>query len=407
MNKNHTLKSTLITLAWSVYIPSFLLSVAQGMIIPILPGFASEEMAATTFMIGLIVAAKAIGMLIFDIPSGIILSRYGMSKTMMLGVILFALSSLLAATAQNATFLFLARIISGISFSLWMISRHSFIAIAVPIEIRGRAISIFGGLGRFATILGPFIGGIVAEFIGIRIPFVIQIFLATVTFIILMINHHKSDKYNNDINKHLMSQNKNLLSGFSTVFKNNYKIFATAGFVASVLSFLRAAREFMIPFWGEELKLSKDMIGYIVTASFAIDSLLFPLVGYVMDRWGRKFTGVPALIILSIAIFLIPFTSDLYSLFLIAILAGAGNGLSTAFILTLGADLSPNNNRGEFLGTWRMFADTGASSAPLAIGYMGQLISISFASTFTAIFGLMGTIILIFVVRDSKNTNKS
>ena len=163
----------------------------------------------------------------------------------------------------------------------------------------------------------------------------------------------------------------------------------------------------MIPFWGEELKLSKDMIGYIVTASFAIDSLLFPIVGYVMDRWGRKFTGVPALIILSIAIFLIPFTSDLYSLFLIAILAGAGNGLSTAFILTLGADLSPNNNRGEFLGTWRMFADTGASSAPLAIGYMGQLISISFASTFTAIFGLMGTIILIFVVRDTKNTNKS
>ena len=63
-----------------------------------------------------------------------------------------------------------------ISFSLWMISRHSFIAIAVPIEIRGRAISIFGGFGRFATILGPFIGGIVAEFIGIRIPFVIQIF---------------------------------------------------------------------------------------------------------------------------------------------------------------------------------------------------------------------------------------
>ena len=80
MNKNHTLKSTLITLAWSVYITSFLLSVAQGMIIPILPGFASEEMAAPTFMIGLIVSAKAIGMLIFDIPSGIILSRYGMNK---------------------------------------------------------------------------------------------------------------------------------------------------------------------------------------------------------------------------------------------------------------------------------------------------------------------------------------
>ena len=303
------------------------------MIIPILPGFASEEMAATTFMIGLIVSAKAIGMLIFDIPSGVILSRYGMNKTMMLGVILFGLSSLLAAVAYNTTFLFIARIISGMSFSLWMISRHSYIAIAIPIEIRGRAISIFGGFGRFATILGPFIGGIVAEFIGIRIPFILQIFLATITLIILIINYHKSEKYNKDINKHLLSENKKILSGFSTILKKNYKIFATAGFVASVLSFLRAAREFFIPFWGEELKLSKDMIGYIVTASFAIDSLLFPLVGYIMDRWGRKFTGVPALIILSLSIFLIPFTSDLYTLFLVSILAGAGNGLSTAFIL--------------------------------------------------------------------------
>ena len=407
MKKNQTLKSTLVTLAWSVYIPSFLLSIAQGMIIPILPGFASEEMAATTFMIGLIVSAKAIGMLIFDIPSGIILSKYGMNKTMMIGVFLFALSSFLAVIAQSTTFLFFARIISGISFSLWMISRHSYIAIAVPVEIRGRAISIFGGFGRFATILGPFIGGIVAEFIGIRIPFILQIFLATITMIILIINYHKSDKYNNDIDKHLLSENKKLLSGFSIVLKKNYKIFATAGFVASVLSFLRAAREFLIPFWGEELKLSKDMIGYIVTASFAVDSLLFPIVGYVMDRWGRKFTGVPAIIILSIAILLVPLTRDINSLLLVGILAGLGNGLSTAFILTLGADLSPKENRGEFLGTWRMFADSGASSAPLAIGYMGQIISISFASSFTAIFGLLGTIMLIFMVKDTKKNKKS
>ncbi|MFL2664462.1 MAG: MFS transporter [Dehalococcoidia bacterium] len=407
MSKNENLKSTLITLAWSVYIPSFLLSVAQGMIIPILPGFASEEMAATTFMIGLIVSAKAIGMLIFDIPSGIILSRYGMSKTMMLGVILFALSSLFASVAQSTTFLFFARVIAGISFSLWMISRHSYIAIAVPIEIRGRAISIFGGFGRVATILGPFIGGIIAEFIGIRVPFILQIFLAIMTMIILIVNHKKSEKYNEEIDKKLLSQNKKILSGFSTVLKKNYKVFMTAGFVASVLSFLRAAREFLIPFWGEELKLSKDIIGYIVTASFAIDSLLFPLVGYVMDRWGRKFTGVPAIMTLSIAILLIPLTRDINGLLLVAILAGLGNGLSTAFILTLGADLSPKDNRGEFLGTWRMFADTGASSAPLTIGYMGQIISLTFASSITAIFGLIGTIILIFLVKDTKKNNKS
>ena len=54
-----------------------------------------------------------------------------------------------------------------------------------------------------------------------------------------------------------------------------------------------------------------------------------------------------------------------------------------------------------------MLADTGASSAPLTIGYLGQLLSLTFASTFTAIFGLLGTIILIFVVRDTKKINKS
>ena len=61
---------------------------------------------------------------------------------------------------------------------------------------------------------------------------------------------------------------------------------------------MRASREIVIPLWGDNIGLRKDEIGYITTLSFAVDSMMFPIAGYIMDKFGRRFTGIPAFMIL-------------------------------------------------------------------------------------------------------------
>ena len=391
----NSVSSTIRALVWPVYVPSFLLSVGQGILIPVLPGFAKQEMAAAIGMIGVVIAARHIGMLIFDVPAGILVTRLGLRRTMLAGVVLFGVAAIWAGLSPNITSLIIARLLTGVSFALWSISRHTYIAAVVPIEVRGRTLSLFGGISRIATILGPLLGGILAEYVGIKVPFFAQAIVAVLTLAVVlsttkdMVEPARSKAHNN------------VFAELGTVMKRHRRDFATAGVAAVTLQFIRAGREFIIPVWGGELGLGEAKIGYIATASFAIDSMLFPIVGYSMDKWGRKSTGIPAFIVLSLAIALIPLTGSFGALLAVGLLAGLGNGLSSGFVLIMGTDLSPKENPGEFLGVWRLISDSGGASGPIAIGGIAQVVTLGVASLATAGVGVFGTLMLIFVVRET------
>ena len=390
-----SVRSTVRSLMWSVYAPSFLLSFGQGILIPVLPGFAKEEMAASIGLIGLVIAARYIGTMIFDVPAGILVGRIGLRKTMTAGVLLFGIAAIWAGMSPNFSSLMAARLLAGASYALWSISRHSYIAAAVPMDVRGRALAVFGGLSRIATILGPLIGGILAEFVGIRVPFYAQATVAIFTLLMILVTAK------NMVEPQQTGMRRNVFKELGSVISTHRSDFATAGVAAIALQFLRSGREFLIPVWGEEIGLGKDQIGYIATISFAVDSMMFPLVGYSMDRWGRKSTGIPAFLVLGIAVALIPQTGTFGALLAVGLLAGLGNGLSSGFVLITGTDLSPKNNPGGFLGVWRFISDTGGASGPVAIGGLAQIVTLGVASLATAGIGAFGAFMLIFIVKET------
>jgi MFS family permease len=390
-----SVRSTIRSLVWTVYAPSFLLSVGQGILIPVLPGYAKEEMAATVALVGLVVAGRYLGTMIFDVPAGILVTRFGMRRTMIAGVVLFGLAAVWAGLSQSLTSLIAARILAGASFALWGISRHSYLAYTVPIDVRGRALSLFGGVSRIATIIGPLIGGLLAEFVGIRVPFYAQGGVALLTLVLIILTTRQM------IEPEISGPRHNVFKEVGGVVARHRRDFATAGVAAIMLQFIRAGREFMIPVWGGEIGLGKDQIGYIATASFAVDSMLFPIVGYSMDRWGRKSTGLPAFAVLALALVLIPTTGSFGGLLAVGLLAGFGNGLSSGFVLIMGTDLAPRNKPGEFLGVWRLISDTGGASGPVVIGGIAQIVTLGVASVATAGVGVLGILMLVFVVKET------
>ena len=392
-----SVRSTIRSIVWSVYVPSFLLSMGQGILIPVLPGFAKEEMAATAALVGVAGAARHFGTMAFDVPAGILVSRVGLRRTMYSGVVLFGLASIWAGVSPNLTSLISARVTAGVAFALWSISRQSYIAFEVPIDVRGRVLSLFGGISRIATIIGPLIGGLLAEFVGIRVPFYAQGAVALLTLVVIVWSTR------NMIEPTITGARHGMIREIGGVVSRHRRDFATAGVAAIVLQFMRAAREFLIPVWGGEQGFGKDDIGYILTASSAIDAALFPVVGIAMDRWGRKSTGIPAFVILAVAMALIPMTGSFGALMAVGLLAGFGNGLSTGFVFTIGTDLAPRNNPGEFIGVWRFISDTGGASSPVMIGGITQIVSLGVAASATAGIGLFGALMLVTVVKETMN----
>ena len=387
---------SIVSLIPTVYAPAFLLAVGQGVLIPVLPVFAKDEFLATEALIGLAVGAKHLGTLAFDVPAGILVSRFGMWRTMLVGILLFAVASVAAANSPNFGLLFVSRFAAGASFAFWMISRHAFIAGAVPTRHRGKALSLYGGVGRIAAIIGPIIGGVLAEYVDIRAPFYVQAVIAVMTGVFVLYAMKRSGGDNVDPQGH-----RNVIASIGSTMVLHRKDFMTAGLVAVILQFIRAAREFLIPVWGDEIGLKTDQIGYVASVSYAVDSMMFPIVGWTMDRFGRKYVGVPALLIMGLGLSLLPFADGMTMLMVAGVLAGLGNGLSSGFVLTLGSDLAPLKDPGEFLGVWRFISDVGGAVGPPLIGGIAQIMALASATWFTGGVAGIGAIALITLVKET------
>ena len=95
--------------------------------------------------------------------------------------------------------------------------------------------------------------------------------------------------------------------------------------------------------------------------------LLFYPAGGVMDRYGRMWVAVPSMVVLGVGMLLLPLAHSFGTLTAVALVLGVGNGIGAGLVMTLGADASPDDSRMQFLGGWRLMADLGNASGPVAV----------------------------------------
>src|SRR5215472_743851 len=142
-----------------VYVPTLLLSLGQGVLIPTLPLYA-KSLGVSFALVSLAVGASGVGTLLADLPAGVLLERVGRRPAMLFGCGSVALTCLLVPLLQNFPVLVVLQFVGGIGSALWSISRHVYLADSTVPDERGRAISTFGGINRIGTFGGPAVGGV-------------------------------------------------------------------------------------------------------------------------------------------------------------------------------------------------------------------------------------------------------
>jgi len=144
-----------------------------------------------------------------------------------------------------------------------------------------------------------------------------------------------------------------------------------------------------------------SQIGFVLSLGFALDATLFWPVGLIMDRYGRKHAVVPSLVLLAASLVLVPLATTFPTFLLLGLLSGFGNGFGSGVVMTLGADLAPRDNAGEFIGVWRLVADVGSAVAPLGIGALAEVATLGTSAVATGLVGLAGVGIMIFLVEET------
>lgn len=147
----------------------FLVFTGIGLVIPIMPTY-MNELHINGSLVGLLVAAFSLTQLLFSPFAGRLSDTVGRKKIIVAGMIVFALSEWMFGAVSSPFLLFPARMLGGIGAALIMPAVMAYAADITTNEERARGMGYINAAITTGFIIGPGIGGYIAEF-GIRVPF--------------------------------------------------------------------------------------------------------------------------------------------------------------------------------------------------------------------------------------------
>jgi MFS family permease len=384
-------------LVLAFYVPSLLFAFAQGLLIPVLPLFAGD-LTRSYGLIGVLLAGQSVGMLVGDVPAGMLTRRLGKKRAMLLGLACTALATAALFWARSIPEALLYRLVSGGGAAAFGVARHAYIADNTAAGVRGRAISLLGGIFRVGRFVAPAVGGTLATAMGLRAPFLLYCgaSLLALAFIAVYVERDAGEK------APARAATGRPLAAMLATLRRHRRVLATAGMGQLFAQMIRTGRTIIVPLYAADvLGLDAQAIGLIISVAGGIDMTLFYPTGIIMDRWGRKYAIVPSFSIQTVGMALIPFSGSFAGLLLATGLMGFGNGLGSGTMMTLGADLKPPGSRGEFLGVWRLIGDMGGTVAPLLVGAVADVLLLPAAAGALALSGLSAALVFGLLVPET------
>ncbi len=377
------------------YIPAFVVFLGSALLTPVLPLYA-HSFGVSYVWVGALLSAQALGMLLADVPSGLVLRRLGQRRAMVFGIAAVGLTTLGLSQTRSIYGALLYRLASGFGVALFGVSRHAYATQFTKLQNRGRALALLGGLMRVGRLLGPAAGGAIADAAGLRAALLLSALLTfpAVLSVLLFAPTRRTQRSDLPDDRRERQQLLNAHGSIWQLVRRQAAVLIPAGMGQVFAQMIRSGRSAVIPLYASEvLGLGVQRIGLLLSIAAALEVLMSLPAGWLMDHRGRKYALVPSFALQAVGMACVPLTSTFASLLGCVGLVGLGNGLSSGGMMTLGSDLAPPGRQGEFLGLWRLIGDMGGTIGPTAVGTVAESFALPYACLTMAGAGLMAALI--------------
>lgn len=385
--------------AGAAFVPTAAFAIGEGAVIPYIPLIAGD-LGASLAVAAVVAAMLTVGQLAGDVPGGSVVARFGERPTMIAAGALVLVALVIAFFARDVWMLGLAVFILGLGHAVFGLARHAFMTTFVPIRYRARALSTLGGIFRLGMFVGPLVG---SAMLGLGLPvhsvWVVCAIGTVVAILVLVVLPDPASAFERTPSTTGTIEVVQERQHVWAVIRQNAKVLGTVGVGAAVLALARSARQVLLPLWAVSIGLDGVTTGIVIGIAGGVDFALFFLSGWIMDRFGRLWSIVPALTLMGVAFTMLAISHDLDAAVVwfvaAAMTLSIGNGFGSGIVMTLGADLADRQNPAPFLGAWRLTVDLGGAAAPLLISLLVSIASIAVAAGSLTALCVAGAVLLV------------
>ena len=359
-------KSILITILSAI----FIVFMGMGIIAPILPIYA-EELGATGFALGVIMAAYAVSGGMLQPFVGSLSDRYGKKGFLIAGLMMFAMTGYVYTVAGSVTQLVLIRFFHGVGSAMIIPIAMAYIVESSEGQV-GRFmgwfnIAIFAGIGA-----GPVLGGFFLDLWGKNAGFYAMAGLSLISAILVI--SVLPGRQVSDIPEH----RGRIYPLFRRMMKSRR--------VMGILLARMATMIIMVPTFAflpllmtRQLGSSGSEIGTVIACRTLVNAFFQVPFGRLADTRDKNRLLMAGSVMIGISMVCVPFARGFVPLLLLFAVIGLGEAVSWPAMGALAAREGKQFGQGSMMGVFNMAMNLGVFIGAMGVGALVDLLSIDWA----------------------------
>lgn len=364
----------------------FIAFLGIGLVIPVTPTIMNELHLSGT-IVGYMVAAFALTQLVVSPISGRWVDKFGRKKMIIIGLIIFSLSEFLFGIGQQVEVLFVSRMLGGVSAAFIMPGVTAFIADITTLNTRAKALGYMSAAISTGFIVGPGVGGFLAE-IGTRLPFFFAAGLALVAtvFSFVALREPQRNPENEEIK---------IVKGQGRLKRIFVPMYFIAFLILFISSFgLSAFESFFSLFADHKFAFTPKDIAIMITGGAILGVIVQVALFERLTKWFGEIGVVRySLIFSTIIVFLLTIVNSYYMVLLVTMVTFVGFDLIRPALTTYLSRIA-GNEQGFVGGMNSMFTSLGNVFGPIIGGILFD-INLNYPFYFAALFSAVGVAITI------------
>ncbi|WP_026905850.1 MFS transporter [Paucisalibacillus globulus] len=377
----------------NISLVQFIVFIGFYTLLTTLPIYVIKELGGTEAEGGLVVTIMLIAAIIMRPISGNLIEKLGKKRTLLWSTGLFTGTMFFYFMIDSFLGLMILRFIHGLSFGVLTTVASAIAADVVPNERKGAGLGYFAMATNIAMVVGPFLGLTLIQFISFKLLFIIVSFIILISVICAI--QVKVPTLANEAPKTIKSK----FSIHNLIEVKALPIAVISLFVglsySSILSYVSV--------FAEAHNLA-SVASYFFVVFAVVMIIARPTLGNLFDVKGPKYVIIPCLLIFSVGLVILGFSTTPWVFLVAAGIIGLGSGSLLPSFQTMSIQAGGPGRSGHATATFYIFWDIGIATGSYVLGMIVAMFNFQVLYVTCAI--LLIVVLGMFIIQQSWQEKK-